>query len=246
MIVGDFMLKIQNLSLKADNKELLNNINLEINEGEIHVLMGPNGAGKSTLCKAILSHPSLEKTSGQIYFFDKNITALKTDEIARLGIYYISQSPVEIEGVKNIELIRSALRNLNKHIDIFEFNKKNKIFCEQLNIDKDFIHREINVNMSGGEKKKNELLTMLFLQPKLIILDEIDSGLDIDSIKSVAKILKNYQEKNNCAILIVSHQEMLIKLLNPTFCHLIKNKTIIKSGDTSLIKTILEKGFANF
>lgn len=245
MFVGDIMLEIKNLTLKADNKELLNNINLKINEGEIHVLMGPNGAGKSTLCKAILSHPSLEKITGEIMFENQEITNLKTDEIARLGIYYVEQNPVSIEGVKNTELIRTALQEIGKPIDIFTFNKESKKNCELLNINKDFIHREVNVSMSGGEKKKNELLTMLFLKPKLIILDEIDSGLDVDAIKDVAKVLMEYQKTSSCAILIVSHQEMLLKLLKPTNVHLILNKTIKKSSNVSLMNQIIEKGFNN-
>ena len=240
------MLQIKDLNVKTNDKELLNNINLEINKGEVHVIMGPNGAGKSTLCKSLLSHPSLEKTSGKILFENQDITNLKTDEIARLGIYYIAQSPQPIEGVKNVELIRSALQEKNSPMDIFTFNKENKKICEELNIDKSFIHREVNVNMSGGEKKKNELLTMLFLKPKLIILDEIDSGLDVDAIKDVAKVLNNYLENNSCAILMVTHQEMLLKLLKPTHVHLIMDKTIKKTGDASLSKKILEKGFNNF
>ncbi len=240
------MLQIKNLSVKTGDKELLNNINLEINEGEVHVIMGPNGAGKSTLCKCLLSHPSLEKTSGKIYFEDKDITNLKTDEIAKLGIYYISQSPLPIEGVKNVELIRTALQEKESPMDIFTFNKENKKISEELNINKDFVHREVNVNMSGGEKKKNELLMMLFLKPKLIILDEIDSGLDVDAIKDVAKVLNNYMENNSCSILIVTHQEMLLKLLRPTHVHLLMDKTIKKSSDASLSKEILEKGFNNF
>lgn len=240
------MLQIKNLSVKTVDKELLNNINLEINEGEVHVIMGPNGAGKSTLCKSLLAHPSLEKTFGKIIFEDKDITNLKTDEIAKLGIYYIFQSPLPIEGIKNVELIRTALQEKGSPMDIFAFNKENKKICEELNINKDFVHREVNVNMSGGEKKKNELLTMLFLKPKLIILDEIDSGLDVDAIKDVAKVLNNYMENNSCSILIVTHQEMLLKLLKPTHVHLLMDKTIKKSSDASLSKEILEKGFNNF
>ncbi len=239
------MFQIKNLNVKTGDRKLLNNINIEINENEIHVIMGPNGAGKSTLCKAILSHPSLEK-NGTISFDNQDITNLKTDQIAKLGIYYIAQSPFPIEGVKNVELIRTALQEKGSPMDIFTFNKEYKKYCEELNIDKDFVHREVNVNMSGGEKKKNELLTMLFLKPKLIILDEIDSGLDVDAIKDVAKVLNNYRKNNSCAILIVTHQEMLLKLLNPTHVHLVMDKTIKKSSDASLSKEILEKGFNNF
>ena len=201
------MLQIKNLTVSSGSKKILENIELEINENEIHVLMGPNGAGKSTLCKSILAHPSLKK-EGIITFNGKDILNEKTDKIAKEGIYYIAQSPMEIEGVKNTELIRTALKEKNEPMDIFTFNKEYKNYAEILKIPKDFIHREVNVNMSGGEKKKNELLTMLFLKPKLILLDEIDSGLDVDAVKVVAKVLKEYQRQTKCAIMLL---RMVIK-----------------------------------
>ncbi len=239
------MLKINNLTIKVSNNELLHDINLEIKPGEIHALMGPNGAGKSTICKAILNHYSLEK-SGTILFLNKNITNANTDEIAKMGIFYLSQNPMEIEGISNAELLRSALNEKNEPLDIFKFNKLCNTYCEQLKLPKSFIHREVNVSMSGGEKKKNELLGMLFLKPKLIILDEVDSGLDIDAIKIVSKTIKEYQKTSNCALLIVTHQPTLLNLLKPDYVHLIMNNTILKTGKNSLLKEILEQGYEHF
>ncbi len=238
------MLEIKDLCVSVLDKELLKDINLTINEGEVHVLMGPNGAGKSTLCKALLSYPSLKK-EGEVIFLGKDIVHLDTSSIARLGMYYVMQSPIEIEGVKNAELIRSALDERNEGIDIFKFTKLSNSYCEALDIPKNFIHREVNVAMSGGEKKKNELLSMLFLKPKLIILDEIDSGLDVDAIKVVAACLNDYMQNNSCAILLVSHQKMLLSLLNVTHVHILGDHTIKKSGDASLINEVLATGFRN-
>ena len=239
------MFDIRNLFVEVDDKELLTDINLNINEGEIHAIMGPNGAGKSTLLKAIMNHPSLRK-KGHIIFNGEDIVDKSTDYIARLGFYYIAQSPVAIEGVKNTELIRTALQEREKPIDIFSLQKLSSEYCELLNLKKNFIHREINVSMSGGEKKKNELLMMLFLEPKVILLDEIDSGLDVDAIKTTANILLDYQKKSNCAIVVISHQEALLNLLKPEYVHILIDKTIKESGGFELVNEVRENGFKSF
>ncbi len=241
------MFKITNLNVLIKNKELLNNINLEIKEQEVHAIMGPNGAGKSTLLKAIMSYPGLQKSIGKIEYENQDITNKLPNEIANLGIYYLAQNPMAIEGVTTSELIRTALQEKGKWKDIFTFNKECNKICEILEIPKDFIHREINVSMSGGEKKKQELLIMHFLEPKLIILDEIDSGLDVDAVKIVANFLKEYlKEHEDCSILLVSHQPLLLKYLEPTHVHLLINKTFIKNGDKKLKDEILENGFQKF
>ena len=222
------MLKIKNLKISVEEKELLHDINLEILDGQTHVIMGPNGAGKSTLCKAIMSYPNLKK-DGLIQLNNEDITNHQTNQIAQKGIYYIAQNPIEIEGVTNAELLRSALQQMNKPMDIFTFNKASKEICEKLDIPKNFLHREVNVSMSGGEKKKNELLGLWFLKPKLIILDEIDSGLDVDAVKVVAQNLLEYQKETNCSIIMVTHQPTLLELLKPSKVHILVNKTIIKT-----------------
>ncbi len=239
------MLKIENLQVKIDNQILLHDVNLEINENEIHALLGPNGAGKSTLCKAIMTHPSLVK-EGKITFLKNDITNSPTDEIAKLGIYYIAQSPMEIEGIKNSELIRTMLQERNTPMDIFTFKKESSKACEAVGLPLDYMHREVNVGMSGGEKKKNELLSLFFIKPKLIILDEIDSGLDIDAIKNVADILKKYQAQSKCSILIISHQEKILKLLKPNYVHLMANQTIKESSDEKLLTEILNNGYQKY
>lgn len=240
------MLQIKNLTIEGLNKELLHDLNLEINSGETHVIMGPNGAGKSTICKAILSHPSLKKTKGTILWNEEDITHEVPSAIAQKGIYYISQSPMEVEGITNAELLRTSLQEKNEPMNIFQFNKECTKICEKLEIPKSFLHREVNRDLSGGEKKKNELIGMWLLKPKLIVLDEIDSGLDVDAIKVVAKNLKEYQQESNCSILLVSHQPTLIQLLKPQFTHLVMNQTIVLHQDESLAFDLLKNGFSSY
>lgn len=237
------MLKITNLNIKTEEKEILKDFNLEIGDGEIHILMGPNGAGKSTVCKSLLNHPSYQKTSGSIFFDDIDITNRTTSEIAKQGIYYIIQNPIEIEGITNAEMLRNAMQSHGIKMNIFEFNKKCTEICEKLSLPKSFLYREVNVGMSGGERKKNELLHMWLLEPKLILLDEIDSGLDVDALKIVGKSLKEYQSLKNASILVITHQEKLIDILKPNYVHIIKDGTIIKNGDFTLAKNILKQGF---
>ena len=184
------MLKIDNLTVKAADKTILENFNLEINDGEIHVLMGPNGAGKSTICKTLMHHPDYQIFKGKIEYNDQDITDYTPTLMGKLGFFLLNQNPVEIEGVTNAELIRNVLsEQKGEKIDIFEFNKKLNKVCEIINLPKEFVHRSINFNMSGGEKKKNELLHLFMLEPKFIILDEVDSGLDIDALKIVGTSL---------------------------------------------------------
>ncbi len=238
------MLEIKNLVVNVDQKSILNKFNLEIKDGEIHALMGPNGIGKSTICKTIIGDPNYKVEEGEIIFNSKKISNLEADEIARLGIYLINQYPLEIEGVTNAEMLRAAIfSKTGKNVSLFEFNKKLIQLCEELEIPKEFIHREINVGNSGGEKKKIELLHMWMLKPKLIILDELDSGLDIDSLKVVVNSLKKYYKKYNPAILIITHHLKVLNKLNPTHVHILNERRITQSGDMKLAKEIEEKGF---
>ena len=178
------MLTIKNLSVSVGEKEILKDFNLAVNEKEVHAIMGPNGIGKSTICKTIMGDPNYIITSGSIFYNDTDLLKLNVSERARLGIYLLNQSPIEIPGVSNAEMLRLRLNENNPNpISIFDFNKKMTSICEKLDIPKSFIHRGINEGMSGGERKKNELLHLWMLEPSLIILDELDSGLDIDSLK---------------------------------------------------------------
>ncbi len=238
------MLKISNLTVKANNKEILKDLNLTINDGEIHVLMGPNGIGKSTICKTIFHHPDYEITKGQIIYNETDITNYDTPSIADLGFYLLNQSPIEIEGVSTAELLRSVLsKKTNTKVDIFEFNKKLTNLCTKLNIPKEFVHRDINFNMSGGEKKKMELLHLLILEPKFIILDEIDSGLDVDSIKLVGRTLKEYYDTHKPSILIITHHQDILKYFNDYRVSILQDGKIIQSGDKSLGAQIDMHGF---
>lgn len=238
------MLEINNLEVKVSEKVILNNFNLKINDGEIHALMGPNGAGKSSICKVILNHPDYEVTKGTYIFDNNDLSKLSTTEISRLGIFLISQNPSEIEGVTNSEMLRSVIGEITKEkVDIFKLNDELQSICKNIDLAKSFIHRDINFNMSGGEKKKNELMHLFILKPKFIILDEIDSGLDIDAIKTVGASLKKYYEEYKPSILIITHNSKIFKYLSPKFVHIINEGKIISSGDASLIDDIEIHGF---
>lgn len=241
------MLNIKKLTVLADNKEILNDFNLDIKDGEIHAIMGPNGVGKSTICRAILKDPNYIITKGEITYHNNKLKDLTTTEISRLGIMMISQSPIAIEGVTNAEMLRLALsEKTNEHIDIFKFSKQAKEICEKLSIPQNFLHRDINNGMSGGERKKNELLHIWMLKPSFLILDEIDSGLDVDALKIVANSLKEYHQTTNCSILLITHNPKLLDILKPDYIHILKDKKIIKTGDISLAKSIEKTGFKEF
>ena len=241
------MLTIKNLSVSVGEKVILKDFNLTINENEVHAIMGPNGIGKSTICKTIMGDPNYIVTSGSIFYNDTDLLKLNVSERARLGIYLLNQSPIEIPGVSNAEMLRLRLNENNPTpISIFDFNKKMTSICEKLDIPKSFIHRGINEGMSGGERKKNELLHLWMLEPSLIILDELDSGLDIDSLKTVTNSLNEYLETHpKASILLVTHHEPLLNMLNASNIHIMKDGHIIKSGDLSLAKEIENQGYKN-
>ncbi len=238
------MLKIKDLTVVADNKEILKDFNLEINDGETHALMGSNGAGKSTICRAILKDPNYTITKGKITYKDEDLSNLTTTQISHLGIMMISQSPIAIEGVSNAEMLRMALsERTNEHIDIFSFSKQAKEICEKLAIPESFLHRDINSGMSGGERKKNELLHIWMLKPSFLILDEVDSGLDVDALKIVANSIKDYQKETNCSILLITHNPKLLDILKPDYIHVLADKKIVKTGNANLAKEIEKNGF---
>lgn len=240
------MLKIENLNVLVEDKEILKNFDLTINDGETHVLMGPNGIGKSTICKTLLNDPNYNVKEGKITYNDKDITNMSTTDIAREGIMLISQNPIAIEGVTNAEMLRMALgEKTGEHVDIFKFSKEAKEICEKIKLPESFLHRDINSGMSGGERKKNELLHIWMLKPSFLLLDEIDSGLDVDALKIVASSIKDYQETYNCSILIVTHNPKLLEILKPDKIHILKNKKIVKTGGIELASEIEEYGFNN-
>ena len=239
-------LKIENLTVLVENRKILDNFELEINSGEIHVIMGPNGTGKSTLTKVIMADPSYKVLSGNIYFDNKSINDLTTDERARLGIFLGMQSPIEIEGVSNADFLRTAISLKEKNnFKLFDFIKNIETNTEKLNMDKDMIHRGVNQGFSGGERKKNEILQMYMLKPSLILLDEIDSGLDVDSLKIVGESVMDYYNNNDCGILLITHYQRLLDYIKPTHVHIMMDGKIIKTGDSNLVKEIEINGYKN-
>ena len=240
------MFKIDNLNVKIKDtdKEILKDFSLTIDKGEIHAIMGPNGVGKSTLSKAIMHHPDYVIESGSITYNGKTLNNLTTDEIARSGIYLLMQDPSIIDGVSNSEALRTALKERGNDTNLYSFITKMKNELDSLNLPKDAMHRSINKGLSGGERKKNEVLGLKVLTPSFIILDELDSGLDVDSLKVVANNINDYlKEHKDTSVLIITHYSRVLDLIKPDFVHEMKDGKIVKTGDISLAKQIEKTGF---
>lgn len=239
-------LKILNLSVEIDNKLILKDFNLTINSGEIHAIMGPNGTGKSTLSKVIMGDNSYKVLEGSITFDDKDITNLSVCERANLGIFLGMQMPPEIEGVSNSDFLRAALHNKEKdNFKLFDFIKKIDSSVEKLEMNKDMIHRGINQGFSGGERKKNEILQMYMLEPNFVLLDEIDSGLDVDSLRIVGENVMSYYNSNNPGLLLITHYRRLLDYIKPTHVHIMKDGKIVQSGGDELIDYIEKNGYGS-
>ena len=241
------MLRVNNLNVSIDNKEILKDFNLEVKPGEIHAIMGPNGVGKSTLSRVLMGDSNYKINNGEILFLDKNIKKLSVDERARLGIFIAYQHPQEIEGVSNIDFLKEALRSKSdKPINLYEFAKEMEKLTGDLKLKENMLYRNINTGFSGGEKKKNEILQMRLLKPKLIILDEIDSGLDVDSLKVVAtNVLEYISENKDTSIIIITHYPRILEYIKPDFVHILKDGKIVKTSDASLAFQIEKEGFEN-
>ena len=240
------LLDIKDLHASVANKQILNGLNLKINKGEIHVIMGPNGAGKSTLANVILNNPQYVINSGSITFEGEEISKLKTDEIARKGIFMSFQSPEEIPGISVLNFLRTAKNKSSKEV-VNYFNFKDEVleYMKELDFKETYINRNLNVGFSGGEKKKNEILQMLTLKPKLAILDETDSGLDVDAIKTVSKGIKLFANENN-SVLIITHGTKILQSLDVDYVHILIDGKIVKTGDASLAKEIEQNGYEMF
>ncbi|MBQ8473130.1 MAG: Fe-S cluster assembly ATPase SufC [Bacilli bacterium] len=238
-------LEIQNLSVLVDNKKILDNLNLKINKGEIHAIMGPNGVGKSTLSKIIMGYPNYNIESGDILVNSNSILKLEINERSKLGIFLVYQNPISIEGVLNRELIKASLdANDISYKSFYEYVLELDKNIQKLDMQKDMAHRSFNVGFSGGEKKKNEILQLLMLKPKFIILDELDSGLDVDSLKVVCDAINDYLKENpTTSVLIITHYTRILEYIKPNYVHVLKDGNIIKSGDYNLAKLIEKDGY---
>lgn len=236
-------LKIKDLTVSVENKTILKDFNIEIKSGEIHAIMGPNGTGKSTLSKVIMGDENYKIEKGKILFDEKEINNLPTDERAKLGLFLGYQMPPEIEGVSNADFLRTAIHNKKETFKLYDFIKKINKTVDELNMDKQMIHRGINEGFSGGERKKNEILQMYMLEPNTIILDEIDSGLDVDSLKIVGENVMKYYEENKPSILLITHYQRLLNYIKPDYVHIMKDGHIVKTGDKTLVSKIEEYGY---
>ena len=237
-------IKIKDLTVKVSNKTVLNRLNLNIKQGEVHAIMGPNGVGKSTLSKVIMGDPSYKVISGDILVNNKSILDLSVDERARLGIFLSFQNPIDIQGVTNSEFLKMAINSGRKDpiglYDLMKLLEKNYL---DLDFPKEMMHRGINENFSGGEKKKNEIIAMKTLNPSFVILDELDSGLDVDSLDLVCKNVISYQKESKCSILLITHYNRILEKIKPDYVHIIMNGKIVKTGDASLADYIEENGY---
>ncbi|MFX4280660.1 Fe-S cluster assembly ATPase SufC [Aliarcobacter butzleri] len=241
------LLKIEDLKVSIKDKEILKGLNLEINEGEVHVLMGTNGAGKSTLVKTLSAHYDCVVNEGKITYKNKNLLEMDVAQRANEGIFMSFQSPVEVPGVNNSYFLKTALNEKRVYqglepIDAMEFLKHIKEETAKFNIDRKLLQRDLNDGFSGGEKKRNELIQLLMLQPDLIMLDEIDSGLDVDAIKTVANVINSMLDGKR-SILMITHYDRLIELIKPDFVHILNDGRIAKTGDYNLALELDEKGY---
>lgn len=242
--MAEKLLEIKNLHAAVGGKEILKGLNMNIEKGKIHVIMGPNGAGKSTLVNAIMGHPKYEITDGAIIFEGENITRLKTDERAKKGIFLSFQNPEEIPGITVESFLRGARSAITgRSLRIMAFKNELKGKMNELGIDEDYASRYLNVGFSGGEKKKNEILQMMMLNPKLAILDETDSGLDVDAARIVSKGVRNFKNDDN-SILIITHSSKILEYLQVDQVHVIQDGRVVRVGDSSLIEEINKNGFA--
>lgn len=241
-------IEIKNLCVNAGEKNILNDFNLNIEKGTIHVIMGPNGVGKSTLSKVILGSSDYNITKGDILCNDESILSLTTDERAKLGIFLSFQNPIDIEGVTNSEFIRTSLNEIKGEVvPLYDFIKEIDKYYDDLSLDKSMMHRSVNENFSGGEKHKNEILQMKMLKPKFIILDELDSGLDVDSLRIVCSNVNDYLKENkDVSVLMITHYQRLLDYIKPDYVHVLKDGKIVKSGDFTLAKEIDQYGYNEF
>lgn len=242
------LLDVQNLNAGLeDGKQILNDLNIKIDAGEIHVLMGPNGAGKSSLGNTLMGNPVYNVTSGKILFKDQDITEEKTDKRAKLGMFMSFQQPLEVPGISLESFIRASIQQkTGEHVKLFQFQKELKACMELLNMNPDYAKRDLNVGFSGGERKKSEILQLLMLKPDFAILDETDSGLDVDAVRVVSKGIEEYRKTVGGSLLIITHNAKILESLKVDYTHILVKGHITHTGDGSLVDQINKEGFEKY
>jgi len=243
------MLEIRNLHAGIEGTEILKGIDLTINKGEVHAIMGPNGSGKSTLAKVLAGHPQYQVTAGEVLYNGKNLLELAPHERALEGVFMAFQYPIEVPGVSNAQFLRLAYNEKRKHLgeeelDPLEFKDLLKERARVVEMDASFMTRSVNEGFSGGERKRAEIAQLLVLKPKYAILDEIDSGLDVDSLKTVAEAIKIAVKEQNVGMLVITHYQRILHFLKPDFVHVMKDGKIVKTGKIALVKQIEKTGYA--
>ncbi len=245
--MSDSLLQVKDLSVGIEDGQILYDVDLTINAGETHVLMGPNGAGKSTLGTAIMGNPVYQVLNGQIIFNGEEITGLTTDKRARKGMFMSFQNPLEVPGVSLESFIRNGMRQVSeKPMKLLQFKKKLEETMNLLEMDPSYAGRDLNVGFSGGEKKKAEILQMLMLSPKFAILDETDSGLDVDAVRTVSKGIEEYQKQTDGALLIITHNAKILEALDVDYTHILVRGSLVRTGGPELIREISRDGFERF
>lgn len=240
----DNLLKVEDLHVKVGDREILKGIDLEVNKGEVHVIMGSNGSGKSTLMNTIMANPVYEVSQGKIYFEGEDITEESVDKRARRGIFMSFQSPDEIPGVKLNDFLRISREQVDgKKPSILAFNKELQREMADLNLSDDYAQRYVNVGFSGGERKKSEILQMKMLDPKLALLDETDSGLDVDAVRIVSKGISDFLENEEKSVIIITHHRELLQNIKADYVHILKDGKILQTGDDSLMNKIEKEGY---
>lgn len=245
--MSESILNISHLNARVEEKEILHNINLQINKGETHVLMGPNGAGKSTLGYVLMGNPRYEVTDGTISFKGKDITQETADKRAQAGMFLSFQEPLEVPGLTLASFIRNAIgQKKGSYIKLWDFKKELEKNLKFLDMDASYAERSLNVGFSGGEKKKAEILQLMMLKPNLAILDETDSGLDVDAVRLVSKGVEEYQKDRDGALLIITHSTKILESLHVDYTHVMVNGHIVATGDGSMVDRINKKGYESF
>lgn len=241
------MLSIKDLHVSVGNNAILNGLSLDVKPGEVHAIMGPNGSGKSTMGHVLSGREGYEATAGNVVFGGQDLLEMSTEERAREGLFLAFQYPVEIPGVSNMEFLKASVDSIMEHqgkqpLDAMTFMKKARQACAAVSLDQGFLKRGVNEGFSGGEKKRNEIMQMILLEPKLAILDETDSGLDIDALQMVAKGVNELRSEER-SFIVITHYQRLLEFIVPDYVHVLANGKIVKSGDRSLALELEEKGY---